>query len=210
MSAHVTADVLRRVAAYYSAKVASHGTTARGVDWNSPESQELRFAQIERLLDGPEPFTVNDYGCGYGAFAAYLMQRGRRARYFGFDISTEMLSAARRFLKDMNDCCLVDDRADMVKADYTVASGIFNVKLDAGNVVWESYVDETLDHMAAVSRRGFAFNMLTAFADVDRMRPDLYYADPHAYFDKCRRFSRQVALLHDYPLYEFTLLVRLA
>jgi hypothetical protein len=41
------------------------------------------------------------------------------------------------------------------------------------------------------------------------MRPDLYYADPRAIFDHCKRtFSRWVALLHDYGLYEFTILVR--
>jgi hypothetical protein len=41
------------------------------------------------------------------------------------------------------------------------------------------------------------------------MRDDLFYADPLALFEHCRtRFSRRVALLHDYPLYEFTLLVR--
>ena len=41
------------------------------------------------------------------------------------------------------------------------------------------------------------------------MRPDLYYPDPGAVFDRCmRRYSRHVALLHDYGLYEFTILVR--
>ena len=41
------------------------------------------------------------------------------------------------------------------------------------------------------------------------MRPDLYYADPCELFDRCkRRYSRNVALLHDYDLYEFTILVR--
>ena len=43
----------------------------------------------------------------------------------------------------------------------------------------------------------------------ERMRPDLYYADPCRLFDHCkRRYSRHVALLHDYGLYEFTILVR--
>jgi hypothetical protein len=57
---------------------------------------------------------------------------------------------------------------------------------------------------------GMAFNMLTAYADRERMRTDLYYADPHKYFDLCReRYSRNVALLHDYDLYEFTIGVRL-
>jgi hypothetical protein len=41
------------------------------------------------------------------------------------------------------------------------------------------------------------------------MRDDLYYADPLFFFDYCKtRFSRFVTLIHDYPLYEFTILVR--
>ena len=41
------------------------------------------------------------------------------------------------------------------------------------------------------------------------MRPDLYYADPCRLFDLCkRRYAKNVALLHDYGLYEFTILVR--
>jgi hypothetical protein len=41
------------------------------------------------------------------------------------------------------------------------------------------------------------------------MRPDLFYADPAEVFEYCRkRYSRSVALLHDYPLYEFCILVR--
>ena len=37
----------------------------------------------------------------------------------------------------------------------------------------------------------------------------LYYADPCALFDYCKRnFSRNVALLHDYKIYDFTLIVR--
>jgi hypothetical protein len=41
------------------------------------------------------------------------------------------------------------------------------------------------------------------------MRPDLYYADPCFFFDYCqRRYLRRVAVLHDYGLYEFTVVVR--
>jgi hypothetical protein len=69
---------------------------------------------------------------------------------------------------------------------------------------------ETLHKLALLSRRGFAFNALTAHADPDRMRSDLYYADPAELLDYClRHYSRDVALRHDYPLYEFTVSVRL-
>ena len=41
------------------------------------------------------------------------------------------------------------------------------------------------------------------------MRPYLYYADPLFLFDYCKKkYSKSVALLHDYGLYEFTILVR--
>ena len=38
--------VLSAVRDYYSDKVRQHGATARGVDWNSEETQELRFSQL--------------------------------------------------------------------------------------------------------------------------------------------------------------------
>jgi len=59
--------------------------------------------------------------------------------------------------------------------------------------------------------KGFSFNMLTRYSDADRMaqRPDLFYGDPLFFFDFCKcEFSRNVALLHDYGLYDFTILVR--
>jgi hypothetical protein len=43
------------------------------------------------------------------------------------------------------------------------------------------------------------------------MQDYLYYADPRVLFDHCKtRYSKNVALLHDYGLYEFTILVRKA
>ena len=45
--------------------------------------------------------------------------------------------------------------------------------------------------------------------DVAFYPADLYYADPLDLFDYCKRnFSKNVALLHDYRLYDFTLIVR--
>jgi hypothetical protein len=94
-------------------------------------------------------------------------------------------------------------------ADYGVASGIFNVRLDRSDIEWYAYLQATLDILDQTSRMGFAFNCLTSYSDADRKRDYLYYADPCQLFDFCkRRYSRQVALLHDYGLYEFTILVR--
>ncbi len=87
---------------------------------------------------------------------------------------------------------------------------MFNVKLDASDAAWRAYVDQELAAIAAISLRGFAFNMLTSYSDPDRKRGDLFYQEPEEMFRYCmNRFSRAVALIHDYPLYEFTVLVRL-
>jgi hypothetical protein len=94
-------------------------------------------------------------------------------------------------------------------ADYGIASGIFNVRLGHSDAEWREYLQGMLDILDRTSKRGFAFNCLTSYSDADKMRDYLYYADPCALFDLCkRRYSRHVALLHDYGLYEFTILVR--
>jgi hypothetical protein len=96
-----------------------------------------------------------------------------------------------------------------VVSDYGVASGIFNVRLGRTDAEWQAYIEHMLDQLDRTSRLGFSFNCLTSYSDADRMRPDLYYADPCRLFDFCkRRYARNVALLHDYGLYEFTMLVR--
>lgn len=197
------------VAEYYNARLAEHGTTARGVDWNGNDSQLLRFAQLSKILPDSGPFSVHDVGCGYGALLDFLQKRFADFSYLGTDISSEMVAAARERFDGWPNAVFSDDLAEQRTSDYSVASGIFNVRLTHGDEAWRDYVLTTLDKIAEMSRCGFAFNCLTSYSDPDRMRDHLYYANPGEVFDLCkRRYSKQVALLHDYGLYEFTILVR--
>jgi len=201
--------IVNAVQQYYDEKIQAHGATHRGVDWNSPESQRLRFVQLLKVVDLSKPFTINDYGCGYGALADYLLKQCYPFRYCGFDISARMISVANDLHTPSEQIAFVSQECALTKADYTVASGIFNVKLDTPAGEWEEYVLDTLETINALSRNGFAFNVLTKYSDPEFTHPDLYYADPLFCFDYCEtHFSRFVALLHDYPLYEFTILVR--
>jgi SAM-dependent methyltransferase len=202
-------SLLDPVEHYYSGKVGEHGATPQGADWRDEAGQELRFAQLLRVCEGRGPFGLNDYGCGYGALVGYLGREGYRVSYHGYDISEPMVAAARARYEGQADVSFTSSERDLVPADYAVASGVFNVKLDAEPDAWRDYVLGTLDRLDELSKRGFSFNMLTSYADADRMRPDLYYGDPCFFFDHCkRRYSRHIALLHDYGLWEFTILVR--
>ena len=203
------AKILEKVNRYYTAKLAEHGATARGVDWNSAESQRLRFQQLISVCDKRVPVSINDYGCGYGALADYLREHGDSFQYCGFDISGPMIARARELHATMDEVVFVDDESSLAPADYTIASGVFNVKNETPEAEWQEYVLHTLAALDRLSTKGFAFNALTKYSDPQFMRPDLYYADPLFYFDFCKvNFSRYVSLIHDYPLYEFTLKVR--
>lgn len=201
--------ILSRVQEYYDEKIRTHGPTERGVDWNSHESQQLRFAQLLKLIDHDRSFTVNDFGCGYGALIDYLEKRGFQFQYVGFDISSDMIAKAEELHLRSSRINFVNNQEQLREADYTVASGIFNVKLNTADAEWKKYMLDVLEAMNSLSRIGFAFNALTKYSDAELMRSNLYYADPLFFFDHCKtKYSRFATLLHDYPLYEFTILVR--
>lgn len=200
---------LAQVGRYYGEKLGAHGASPQGVDWNGAESQRLRFEQLLRVLGPQAAFSLNDLGCGYGALFDHLRSLGKACDYQGIDISAAMIAQAEALHRGQANCrFLISERADRM-ADYTVASGIFNVRLAAADAEWRAHLGATLEAMDAGSRLGFAFNCLTRYSDRERMRDYLYYADPCELFDHCKiRFSRNVALLHDYGLYEFTIIVR--
>lgn len=200
---------LKKVIAYYDSALAQHGPTAKGMDWRDESSQELRFAQLVRLLPADGPFSVLDYGCGSGAFRKYLTTHRPLATYFGFDVSSAMLEAAARVFPSAPATTWLPSLPAKKKFDYCVASGVFNVKLDSDEAAWKQNVLDWLREINDLAEQGWAVNFLTLYSDRDRRQEKLYYADPEFYFGYCKKnFSRKVALLHDYELYEFTIGVK--
>ena len=194
---------------YFERSLDEHGPSPLGVDWNSAESQERRFEELLRVCEREPGLSLIDYGCGYGALLPYMRARGYEVDYTGFDVSERMIAHAKAACEGARRCRFTTTEAELEPTDYVVASGLFNLRLDVGDEPWRDYVVETIGSFDRLSRSGFAFNMLTSYSDPERRRPDLYYADPSFFFDLCkRRFSRNVALLHDYDLYEFTVIVR--
>lgn len=202
-------SILKAVADYYSSRLDQHGPTSRGVDWNGPESHSLRHHQFMRLLDGNQDASVLDLGCGFGDFFRFLRQQGHRGAYVGYDVAPNMIKQAQHMYGGQDGCRWQVGAKPSESADFAVASGIFNVKGDFPAAAWASYVRDTIDILASAGRRGFGFNMLSLSSDPERRRPDLYYADAVGIFAEClQTFGRSVAVLQDYGLYEFTVIVR--
>jgi SAM-dependent methyltransferase len=202
--------LLSMVASYYGDKLARYGPTPAGVDWNGQSGQLLRFEQLTKILPpAPATVSVNDIGCGYGALLEFLAPAYHSLEYEGIDIAAPMIEAAQTRHNHHPEARFLVRSAPTSAKDFCIASGIFSVRLSSHDHEWLNHVNSTLDMLDSYSKKGFSFNCLTKYSDAEKMRCDLYYADPLSLFDFCKkRFSQNVALLHDYGLYEFTILVR--
>jgi SAM-dependent methyltransferase len=202
---------LNKVEKLYTKNWQSYGSDSRSVGWKDEKGQNLRFHKLVQVIEERNDITeitVNDYGCGYGAMFKYLdkLPNIRLTKYYGYDISKEMLTAAGQYVNDER-AQFINSKYISFNADYSFVSGTFNVRFDASGDVWREFIEETLLKMGGMSKRGFAFNLLSIY--VDWQEQHLYYGDPHYFFDFCRtRISKYVSLLHDYPLYEWTICVR--
>jgi SAM-dependent methyltransferase len=201
---------LSRIQDLYSNNLSEHGLTSKSVGWKDPEGQILRFDKLLELItdeDKRRAISVLDYGCGYGAMYEYMVKSGFQInKFYGYDISNVMLEEAKSRIpvniwEPRNDSKIQD------QADYSFVSGTFNVMFETSKEEWDLFIKEKVKELYNASNKGVAFNVLSSY--VDWKANDLYYADPLYYFDYFKRnLSSYVTLLHDYPLYEWTLLIR--
>ncbi|MFA5165759.1 MAG: methyltransferase domain-containing protein [Candidatus Paceibacterota bacterium] len=201
---------IQNIERLYTGNLEKYGKDPKSLGWKDEASQVLRFEKLVECLYADMkrgPANVSDLGCGYGSLYDFLTVNGIKiSNYYGYDISKKMIDAASSRLNNKN-CRFICDSQMKIKCDYSFASGIFNVSLGEKSKTWEAFMKETLGNMNEVSQKGFAFNAMTKY--VDFKDNDLYYADPEFWFGYCKNnFSKKVNLIHDYPLWEFTIVVK--
>ena len=205
----------KKVAIHYGEKFETYGATPKGVDWKDQTSQYLRFEQLLKVLiptsSSESTIKLNDLGCGYAELYDYLMKYlSIPFEYHGYDISKPCIEYLQSQKKIENKHFhLIEDANDLKLADYTVASGIFNVKMDETEEDWLNYILKTIKVIDEKSIKGFSFNCLTSYSDAHKKRPDLYYADPLYLFDYIKKnIAQNIVLYHDYGMYDFTIVVK--
>jgi SAM-dependent methyltransferase len=199
------------IAEYCTGKIRKFGATPLGVDWTCVPTQQLRFVQLLKLCDFTSALSLNDLGCGYGALLSYLDWRHADCPidYLGVDLSQAMLRRARKLWRGRANVSFVHGHASPRLADYSVASGIFNVQLNQPREVWERFVAATLDQLHLTSRRGFSVNFMTAPPAGTLARQGVYAAAPERWARYCAdQFGAATQVIDGYGLREFTLIVR--
>ena len=204
---HIAGDVT----AYYTGTLAQHGATPRGVDWSCKPTQELRFVQLLRLCSFDSAFSLNDIGCGYGALRGFLRQRHRRVRvdYLGVDLSRAMVDSARSRWGQLPQTRFEMAGAALRLADYSLASGLFNVRLHHPDSDWEPWVAHTLQGLHAASQIGFAVNFMSPMQPGESSPQALYRPALEKWTSYCENaLQSTVEIITGYGMREYTLLVR--
>lgn len=191
---------LSKVASLYNARFDEYGSDVKTVGWGNESSQYLRFDVLFRGLD-PKGRTILDVGCGLGGLIPYLERHtGGDFRYIGVDIAEKLIGeAAAKYGGAGRDFYVGDIHSvTLPPVDIAVLSGALSFK--AGGM--EEYAYGTMERMYALSRKAACLNFLTKYVDYELDKNQHY--QPEMIFSKARQIARYVNLIHDYPLYEFT------
>jgi SAM-dependent methyltransferase len=201
-------DALRAI---FEQWYAEHGADSpMAVGWNDVESQQLRFAVLAQVMEGDEPVSVADFGCGPGALFEHLAARGEPpplGAYVGYDIVPAFVELAREQHTDPR--ARFEVASDVGEdVDYVLASGALSVRPGVSDEDWEEHVRAQLGRLWERSRRGLAFNLL---APQSQPPPEhLYVGDAETWARWCSRSLPEalVALRMGPPLPDFTVLGR--
>lgn len=184
----------------YNKRFDQHGRDIKTVGWGSEQSQRLRFEVLLRGLD-PKGKTILDVGCGLGDLIPFLdQQTGGDFNYVGIDIAVKLIGDAREtYGNDRREFHVGDIfSVDLPQVDIAVLSGALSFKVPG----IEEYAHETMKRMFELSREAACLNFLTKYVDFELEKNQHY--QPESIFSNAKRITKCVNLLHDYPLYEFT------
>ncbi|GAB2602711.1 hypothetical protein GCM10027034_39780 [Ramlibacter solisilvae] len=200
---------LADIARHYDRKVLAFGATALGIDWPTLSSVHARLLTLLEAGDLGAGARLNDLGCGWGAALEVIdhLLPAAPIDYLGIDVAPAMVRTARtRWAKRPRTRFAVGASCPRV-ADYSIASGIFNVKLSHPAADWEQHVREVLTDMHRHSAGGFGANfMLPTVAT--RSVPELYCTEPEPWVRFCEQLPGRAVRVAPVPgLSEFTLLV---
>lgn len=155
------------VGQYFDFLVGQHGTSFESTSNHSADYHQASLALLRSHIEQlGRPCTVNDIGCGYGAFFDQVQDLLVPAdgAYRGYDVAPRMIAVARQRATDRRAAFEVSAVPTRV-ADYSVVAGTFNLRLDHDPEEWLLFVYAQILAMSKTSRHGFSFNMLTEVAD---------------------------------------------
>lgn len=205
-------QIIRPIVQHFSGRP----VTPEAVLWPNADDLPSRFNALMNGIDWTcfsreKPLRLLDLGCGPGFLLDYLSHAGLldKVDYTGIDLSVEILDEAQRRWPDKK-FLLRDIRANPFpegEFDYAVLCGVFTVRFSLSNEYMLKLTVETLKATWISVKNGMAFNVMSKHVDWER--EDLFHlsCDQAVQIAWKQLGTRQVRILHDYGLYEYSCLV---
>jgi len=180
---------------YYQQLLNQHGDDIQSVQHVSRASQFKRFEILHAIDESAK--SILDIGCGLGDMYQYLLNNNFKGQYLGVDFLADFIKLSEEKYKNNLQanfqCCDLTQQDIPQGYDYILLSGVFNNKMPNN----EEFMLNTLKKMYKSANKGIAFNAMSTY--VDYQDEQLYYTDPLAIFDFCKRhLNAAVTLKHDY------------
>lgn len=153
----------KEIAKKYNSRFSKLGAVPEASLWFSEERQILRFKLISDILEKSKRGTtlsLNDIGCGYGAFVPYIFQRfpNTNILYNGYDIASNPLDYCKKAYKQESVCFKLGKVPDRL-CDFSIMSGTYNYAPIFSSKAWHRYLFENLIQIWKYSRFGMIFNI---------------------------------------------------
>jgi SAM-dependent methyltransferase len=191
---------ITRVAELYNNRFEEYGRNIKTVGWGSEKDQRLRFEMLFRNIE-PKGKIILDVGCGLGDLIPFLNEKtGGDYTYIGIDIAEKLIMDARKIYASNNRLFYVGDIFSITETDIDIAvlSGALSFKSEG----IETYAKNTILKMYSLSKEAASLNFLSKYVDFELEKNHHY--EPEKVFSWAKSITRRVNLIHDYPLYEFT------
>lgn len=140
---------------FYQKAFKKHGISARGLNWNSEDTQNIRFEVLTTFLkDEISSSSIVDAGCGFGDFYLFLTKQNLHPkRYVGIDCIQDFIEISKQRLPNITFTCRDILRDELIYADWYVASGSLNILNSFDTWMF-------LEKMLFYSKKGVVFNVL--------------------------------------------------
>jgi ubiquinone/menaquinone biosynthesis C-methylase UbiE len=186
----------------YTERYKKYGYDPKTLGWDKGK-QDLRFSILTSQfdLDGK---SICDIGCGFGDLNNYLkLKTGGSYLYFGIDIVESLINEAKNRYTDNDIQFKTGDflKEDIPEFDYTIASGIFNFKLQ--NEDNYTYIENVINKAFSISKIGLAFEFLSDKVDFEY--DYTFHSSPEKILSIAYKYTRNIILRNDYMPFEFTI-----
>jgi len=140
---------------FYQNAYKKHGISARGLNWSSEDSQNIRFKIITHFLrDKLSTCSIVDAGCGFGDLYLFWQDMGLHVKsYVGIECMNDFVDISKKRVSNCVFTCRDILKDELIYADWYVASGSLNILTS-----FETWL--FLEKMLMYSKEGIIFNIL--------------------------------------------------